>query len=701
MKEPIIIQSFDSQVVKTIKVDTLFGSINVYGHARESIDVELYWDAWRFNTSKEHLQKELEQYNFKIEQEGDTLFLSSSVEGEKTDLLNTLNTKIKFFNLSFVIYVPEKTFLETHLVTQGGQIYLNNVKGKHYVNTKAGTIDILNVKGDVKGKTALGTIDVRGCQGKMDLSSMAGTIEVVDSEGDMIFDTSAGTIELYNLVGHIAANTSAGTIDTNNITGTLNISSAAGSIDVKAMHGGISGRTGSGTIDAEILTLGDYVDLTSEMGSITVRMPFTEGVNLDLEGNRVKGARFNDFEGIADRKRVVGKANGGGIDVHVRSRMGSVRLKTPKGSFHNFSQSFKDPQFTLPSNFFARNTEGVLLSLAICIILTYGLSSIVYFSTEMFNKANQAREVDIGILLSNVLNGITVMVVTFIFTQYLADKIKKTAAKYGALIGLILVFCFLAQTILYLTYWQNIDDSVYRREPNMRGSSFLFTLIPPIVACVYFFFWQRSRQITRKISDQEFQLVNLEKLKTKAELDALQARINPHFLYNSLNSIAGLVHHDPDKAEQMTLLLSKLFRYTIGTKDQHFNTIQDELEIVKTYLDIEQVRFGDRLKYSVFVEKDIENALIPRFLLQPIVENAIKHGISKMAEKGLIEVKIDKNDTHMQLSVHDNGPPFSDTFFTGYGLQSIQDKLKLLYGDKATFDIQNKDYKQVIIQIPC
>ena len=92
----------------------------------------------------------------------------------------------------------------------------------------------------------------------------------------------------------------------------------------------------------------------------------------------------------------------------------------------------------------------------------------------------------------------------------------------------------------------------------------------------------------------------------------------------------------------MTLLLSKLFRYTTGTKDQHFNTIEDELAIVKTYLDIEQVRFGDRLTYTVDVEHGIENDLIPRFLLQPIVENAIKHGISKIAEQGRIAIKIEK-----------------------------------------------------------
>ena len=467
------------------------------------------------------------------------------------------------------------------------------------------------------------------------------------------------------------------------------------------MYGSINGQTGAGSVEAEILQLGDFVDLESNAGSITLRMPYTEGVNLDLKGSVIKGAAFPNFEGTAERHRVIGKANGGGKNIRLRSRNGSIKLNQPKGSFQKFSKTLKDPQFTLPSSFFGKNTEGVLLSLAICVILTYGFSSIVFFSTELFNKANEVKEIYIGILLSNVLNGIMVMVTTFIFTQYLADKIKKTAIKYLSLMGLIFITCFLAQTILYLTYWQNIDESVYRRDPSIRGNSILYIFIPPIVACIYFFFWERSRQITRKISDQEYQLINLEKLKTKAELDALQARINPHFLYNSLNSIAGLVHHDPDKAEQMTLLLSKLFRYTTGTKDQHFNSIKDELEIVKTYLAIEQVRFEDRLTYTVSVENDLENKEIPRFLLQPIVENAIKHGISKVPTQGEIHVKIMQEGDVLRLAVHDNGPAFSDNFFTGYGLQSIQDKLKLLYGSRAELDIQNTDYKQVIIKIPC
>ena len=234
----------------------------------------------------------------------------------------------------------------------------------------------------------------------------------------------------------------------------------------------------------------------------------------------------------------------------------------------------------------------------------------------------------------------------------------------------------------------------------MSNNRYWYLAVPVIVNFAYFYYWQHTRQITRKISEQEYQLLNLEKLKTTAELGALQARINPHFLYNSLNSIASLVHSDPDKAEEMTILLSKLFRYTTDRNNELFSSIADELEIVKTYLSIEQVRFGDRLEFTTELEKQVEDFQIPRLLLQPIVENAIKHGISKIAGDGKIAIKIYKKEENVILSVHDSGVLFPEEMASGYGLRSIQDKLKLIYGKDATLEIQNDpQYKAVVITI--
>ncbi len=175
--------------------------------------------------------------------------------------------------------------------------------------------------------------------------------------------------------------------------------------------------------------------------------------------------------------------------------------------------------------------------------------------------------------------------------------------------------------------------------------------------------------------------MKLQQLKTQAELQTLQSKINPHFLYNSLNSIAGLVHVDADKAEDMTLKLSRLFRYSVNSPQGNTATVKQEMEIVETYLDIEKVRFGDRLNFSIQVSPGAGNAMIPRFLIQPLVENALKHGLNDKAADGELLVNVEIDGKYILIKIADNGKPFPAELSVGYGLQSTYDKLTLLYGD--------------------
>ncbi len=226
----------------------------------------------------------------------------------------------------------------------------------------------------------------------------------------------------------------------------------------------------------------------------------------------------------------------------------------------------------------------------------------------------------------------------------------------------------------------------------------LFVLHPILVGSFFLYYLTREQNRTQKITEQEYQLLQLKELKTKAELEALQAKINPHFLYNSLNSIASLVHINPDKAEEMVILLSKFFRYSTSVKSQYFHTVGEEIEMVRTYLEVEKVRFDERLSYAIeYAEEGLQQYLIPRFLLQPLVENAIKHGISKIAENGIIRLQIAKEGQLLVILIHDNGPRFPDHLTTSYGLQSTSDKLRMLCGEDARLDISNQPYKYIRI----
>ena len=201
------------------------------------------------------------------------------------------------------------------------------------------------------------------------------------------------------------------------------------------------------------------------------------------------------------------------------------------------------------------------------------------------------------------------------------------------------------------------------------------------------------------IIENETKLIQLRELKTKAELNALHSRINPHFLYNSLNSIAGLAHTNADQTEHMALSLSKLFRYSINKEKSDWTTFREELEMVKIYLDVEKVRFADRLVYSIEITDELKEMKIPRFIIQPLAENAVKHGISKSIEGGEIKIKVQKEKKDILITVADSGKEFPSDLTPGFGLQSIYDKLEILYGDKFELSFTNSPEKQVSLKL--
>jgi len=201
------------------------------------------------------------------------------------------------------------------------------------------------------------------------------------------------------------------------------------------------------------------------------------------------------------------------------------------------------------------------------------------------------------------------------------------------------------------------------------------------------------------ILESERKFSRLRELKTKAELNALHSKINPHFLYNSLNSIAGLAKTDAEKTEHMALSLSKLFRYSINKEQTDWSTFADEMEIVRIYLDIEKVRFDDRLEFTIDLPDELKTIRVPRFIIQPLVENAIKHGISKMVSKGVITASVHRKDKWIEIVVADNGPDFPDELIPGFGLQSIYDKLEIMYPNRFELHFLNAPNKHILIKI--
>ncbi|MBD0833512.1 sensor histidine kinase [Aestuariibaculum sediminum] len=228
---------------------------------------------------------------------------------------------------------------------------------------------------------------------------------------------------------------------------------------------------------------------------------------------------------------------------------------------------------------------------------------------------------------------------------------------------------------------------------------FILSLIGVSVFLMRVAFLYLREQTEMQLRKKDLELIKMTALKAQAEIASLNARINPHFLYNSLNSIAGLVRSNPEKTEQMALSLSDLFRYNINRNNALSSTIKEEVEAVRAYLQIEQIRFGERMTFSIEVEKGLESFEIPRNIIQPLVENAIKHGISKIKREGIIKVIIYKKDDSVEINVLDNGPDFPEGFITGYGLQSINDILKLSFEGEGYLYWENEPEKRISITI--
>ena len=203
----------------------------------------------------------------------------------------------------------------------------------------------------------------------------------------------------------------------------------------------------------------------------------------------------------------------------------------------------------------------------------------------------------------------------------------------------------------------------------------------------------------RKFDEKELELSRLRELKTKAELDALHSKVNPHFLYNALNSIADLSITDGKKARKMTVALADLFRYSINYSNNNYSSLQEELEMTEVYLLIEKIRFEDKLNYSISVDEELKHYLVPRFLLQPVVENAVKHGLKATGQLTQINLEVNRHGEAMVIDVTDTGPDFPEHLVPGYGVKSMFDKLELLFPGDFSIEFINEPAKKVSIKI--
>jgi len=181
--------------------------------------------------------------------------------------------------------------------------------------------------------------------------------------------------------------------------------------------------------------------------------------------------------------------------------------------------------------------------------------------------------------------------------------------------------------------------------------------------------------------------VKLESSLADARLHALELQIQPHFLFNTMNAISSLVrNHRNDEAVEMIAGLSELLRYTLDHAGRQHVALEDELAILQRYLEIQHSRFPDRMSFSIDLAPDARRAAVPTLLLQPLAENAVRHGIATMASAGVVEVRAYRSDGFLKIEVFNSGV-LGDTGRGGIGLRNTNERLRHLYGDHARLDL--------------
>jgi signal transduction histidine kinase len=230
---------------------------------------------------------------------------------------------------------------------------------------------------------------------------------------------------------------------------------------------------------------------------------------------------------------------------------------------------------------------------------------------------------------------------------------------------------------------------------------FIVPIVPVVLLAVVGFnqsWWQIFLLEKRELKARE--------MASLAQLEALRARINPHFLFNSLNSIAQLISSDPERAEACVERLAEIFRYLLQSDNRSFVTLQDELDIADAYLDIERARFGDRLAVDFVVDDGALNGTVPTLILQPLIENAVRHGVSQKVGGGTVSIEAALDGGDLRVVVRDTGVGMREgveaALSAGVGLRNVHDRLVQLYGAQYApkIDSQPGEGTSIVVRVP-
>lgn len=294
------------------------------------------------------------------------------------------------------------------------------------------------------------------------------------------------------------------------------------------------------------------------------------------------------------------------------------------------------------------------------------------------------------------------VILSYIILLFLETKFNISNLKKRDWWNLFLVFA-LAQVIYHVALWPLLDvPATYyfgSSNTNLMTLFMKLTNVPPFT--VAFLVWLSiilAIKVYEYINEVKFTKLELESSLKESQLNSLKGQINPHFMFNSLNNIRGLILENPLKSREMITRLSEMLRYSLTKNDINTIALEEEIEMVENFIEISRIQLEDRLTFISKIDAGLSKFEIPPMIIQMLIENAVKHGISKLKDGGEILLNIKHENKTLTILVSNTGTLTIEKESTQLGIKNIEKRLQLIYGENATFKLQEIE-NQVVAEI--
>lgn len=335
--------------------------------------------------------------------------------------------------------------------------------------------------------------------------------------------------------------------------------------------------------------------------------------------------------------------------------------------------------------------KGIIIALSFWVIYTL-LNTVLLVSSEQVPLAGAI----FGMALSTGLLGLLMLPSWFLIVRGLHQKSWWIKAGMHLTVGLVI-------TVAWFYSYLGLFDLFFGRE--LLGARFTenrgWIMLSTFMIYLIVFAIIHTIESLKQLRNKEKQTAELKEASRQQEIATLKAQLNPHFLFNTLNSINATVTKDPEQTREMISKLSEMLRYSLDSFEKEEVSLSEELNFVKTYLSLEKTRLGDRLNIDLAIKDDIENIPVPPMILQPLAENAVKHGVAPQGKGGTVKLQIHQQNGRLHFQVEDTGRGMSN-FDTqndknGIGLKNTNEMLVKRYGKKSELQItENKPHGTIV-----